>query len=58
MFTCNCKTSIFFQTVPRFLFQFQASVGGYLFSRLLRGKAHAYKKLLKAAARETIHKAK
>lgn len=58
MSTCNCKTSIVFQTVPCFLLQFQASVGGYLFSQLLKGKAHAYKKMLKAAARETIHKAK
>lgn len=33
MSTSNCKTSIFFQTVPCFLLQFQASVvGGYLFS--------------------------
>ena len=45
MSTSNCKTSIFFQTVPCFLLQFQASVvGGYLFSQLFRGKAHAYEK--------------
>lgn len=44
MSTSNCKASIFFQPVPCFLLQFQASVGGYLFSRLFRGKAHAYKK--------------
>lgn len=56
--TSNCKTSIFFQTIPCFLLQFEESVGGYLFSSLLGEKAHAYKKMLKPAARETIHKAK